>query len=197
MTVMNRIAECGNSGALMPIGNVRAVVIHRTDLCTLTPDNPHPIPDAELDGPKLAAVFRAQPGLGTGCRVPYHCLIRTDATIEQLLPLGIAGAHCIGWNHRSLAVAVVGDFTRIQPSLPQWDALCDVVATWAVLNGGLDIVGHTDVPGGSADPGKRCPGKFLGATAVEMEAFRRIPTGWMEWNAEGAAAYLAERGWTL
>jgi hypothetical protein len=198
MISINRIAECYDGrGVIMPIGNVRAIIVHRTDLCQWAPENPHPIPNDQLDGPSLCKVFMSQPGLGTGSRPPYHVLIKTDGTAEQMLPLSVMGEHCITMNHRSLAVAVVGDFNAIQPSLAQWETLVEVVASWAPINGGLDVLGHTDVPGGSANPGKRCPGKYLPVGPVEMEVARRLPVGWRLWNTEGVAAALAADGWGL
>jgi len=195
--IVNRVAECyDGKGSILPLLAVRAVIVHRTDLKLLTPNNPHPIPDALLDGPGLCRAFMAH-DLGTGRRPPYHVLIRQDGIAEQCLPLSIAGAHCVGRNHQSLAVAVVGDFRHILPSAAQWDALVWVVAQWMPINGGLDTVGHSEIPNGSHDPNKICPGRHINVRQVEIEALRSLPQGWRLWSPEGCAAELAGAEWVL
>jgi len=195
--IVNRIPECYDGrGGILPMAAVRTIIIHRTDLKLKTPNNPTPIPDALLDGPGLCKAFTAH-DLGTGRRPPYHVLVRQDGVAEQCLPLSIAGAHCIGRNHASLSVAVVGDFRYILPSSAQWDALVWIVSQWKPINGGLAVAGHSEIPNGSHDPGKICPGKHINVSQVEIEALRMLPPGWRIWSPEGCAAELAGAGWVM
>jgi hypothetical protein len=86
----------------------------------------------------------------------------------QTLPLDRQGPHAWKWNDRTLGIAAVGDFRYEQPSREQWFAaarLCRILEM--VFN--APLYGHDELPDGSTDPEKRCPGgywpipEFLGA----------------------------------
>jgi hypothetical protein len=156
---------------------IRLLVIHRTSLSKPGDDNPDPVSDLLLDGPRLALRFR-NTLLGTGGAVPYHFLVLIDGEVQQLLPLSVRGAHSKGYNHESIAVAVVGANLEHQKPLDmQLDSLVRLVAILRGINGGLRIVGHTDLPGASADPNKVCPGPYLAAADIDRMASSYLPTG--------------------
>lgn len=189
--IVNRIPECLFDSERRPldIDRIRYLVVHRIDLHRKGSDNPHPIPDAELDGPWLTAWHRTQPTIG---RCAYHFLIKTDGTIEQLLPLSQRGAHAIGLNGRSIAVALVGDFREITPRTEQLAALLTLGN--ALLPLCREMIGHTDTPGHSKDPGKVCPGNRIALPLVAMAIRGRLPDGWAEWTKERCADWARENG---
>lgn len=40
--------------------------------------------------------------------IGYHFVIRLDGTIESGRPIGKPGAHCVGWNNRSIGICYIG-----------------------------------------------------------------------------------------
>ncbi len=167
MKVINRIAECpsANRHTLYP-EDLRYLMIHRQSLARQTDANPIPIPDDELDGPMLTGKFSAVV-FRTGGLTPYPVLILADGTIEQLLPLSIRGAHARIYNRISLAVGVVGNTDERPMTDKQYESLVWVCQRLTPINGGLRIVGHTDMPGATRDPSKRCPGRYLSIDSLE------------------------------
>lgn len=204
LQVVNRIDEC-LTGREKPLSYDRLtyVVIHRTSLARKGPDNPSPVPDSLLDGPALAKAFRDNwkdppDGLGTGGRCPYHFLIRTGGTCEQLLPLSVRGTHAVSYNPISLAVAVAGDFRFKEPSPAQWRSLTDVVAALCVYKrNGLHIVGHTQVPDSSHDERKECPGDNLSMSDLlgrVRSTIQDTTPQWRGWTPDEARHHLIAKG---
>ena len=131
-------------------------------------------------GEEIAEAFRDTSkwaaGSYTGGEMPYHFIIRKDGTIDQCLTLGDHAPHARRWNASGLAVALIGDFRKHAPTPEQWDALKRFCGLWVLY--GLKLYGHTELPGGSKDPSKSCPGNML-----DMDELRR--------EAEAHAAELA------
>lgn len=201
--VSNRVAFCHDANPAnakpLPRTQITHLVIHRTDLDKLDPEaNPYPIPNNLLDGVALASRFKHQ-GLGTAGCVPYHFLIRlNDAyTIEQMLPLSIRGAHAIGYNWRSIGVALVGDFTKYAPAPGQYDRLVSLVATLLPINGGLLVGGHTDLPGAAGDARKVCPGPFLPIGPIKTSAEMKLPPDYQVWGQGQIDFVIAKAGIVL
>ena len=107
-----------------------------------------------IDDPKVAKY--------TGAEVPYTFIIGEAGTIWQCLPVSDYGAHARRWNVHALGVACIGDFRVHNMPAVQYSQLLRLCV---VLNfgfkKGLDIKGHDELPGGSSDPNKRCPGARL------------------------------------
>ena len=197
-TVVNRIIACRNTNCkILPYAALKFVILHRTDLCTLDLQaNPHPIENGLLDGPELAERFKNR-NLGTAGLTPYHFLIRAndpDFTIEQLIPITLRGAHAIGYNWRSLAVACVGDFRTNYIPHKMWNSLCELLALLIPINGGLDVVGHTDLPGAAADPNKVCPGQHLSPVSAKAQALSILPIDYASWNQGAIDHRLIQAG---
>jgi N-acetylmuramoyl-L-alanine amidase len=86
----------------------------------------------------------------------YHYLIKTDGVVERGRPWQSMGSHCKGFNHESIGICVVGDFSAAAPNADQLDALerlmadlCDVYglpATADTIRGHRDLV-DTECPG--------------------------------------------------
>lgn len=159
--IYDRIPECrnGNNTRRLIFDRVEYWIIHRISLA-----DQHLL-DENLDGPALARAF-SDVAMGTGKAIPYHFLILQDGIIEQLIPLSLRGAHAKGYNSKSWAVGVVGDFTKHDPTPLQWDLLTWLSRTMYPINGGLSIVGHTDLAGSSGDSKKVCPGQYLSVTQL-------------------------------
>lgn len=143
-----------SEGSILKPWQVKYLVIHRLHLRRLG------ILDKDLDGAKIIEAFK-NPKMKTKGRPPYHAVVKQDAGVEQMLPLAVKGAHAVGYNWQSWGIAVVGDFTKEKPVEGQTEALLEVCRVLAVANSGLEIVGHTELPGASDDPNKVCPGEFL------------------------------------
>jgi hypothetical protein len=193
-SVRNVVAECyEGSGRELKLDDVAFVAIHRISLTNRDDAaNPHPIPDELLDGPSLATRFR-NPALGTGGRTPYHLLVRVDGAVDQMVPLGVRGAHAgvpsphTGYNWRSWAIAVVGEYR--EASQAQLIAAARMTALLLPATRGARVFGHSELP--DATPNKVCP-----APVVQMESFRTrvaltIPGGWQ--LADRDAAFDAMR----
>lgn len=198
MVITDKTEEC-TTGKEQPLAWERLtyIVIHRVSLARKTKSNPDPIPDAMLDGPELAKVFRDR-GLGTGGKPPYHFLVCQGGTIDQLLPITKRGAHAIGYNAMSVAVAVVGDFRHKTPAPAQEQAIVELCAALVpVKRNGLLIVGHTDVPGSSADENKVCPGAYLSTPDLVRKVRDRLQEtqpGWRAFTREEAQRHLVAKG---
>lgn len=184
----------------LKLRHLRFTVIHRLSLANRARGNPRPVPDAELTGADVVERFR-DPLLGTGGMTPYHVLIRHDGTVEQLLRLSVRGQHMTDvrasprwYNWRTLAIAVVGNTDEGPPTVEQYGALIRVVRDLMPLTRGA-VGGHTDYPGASSDPHKRCPGKFLDPLGVRDSAARMLPDGWRQWGKQEAREFAAHRGW--
>lgn len=177
--VNNRIAECYSERAdgrdNLSRDAVRYLVLHRISLANHdAAANPAPLVDAELDGPGLAHRFRNK-GLGTGGKVPYHFLVRTDGAVDQLLPLSVRGSHAIGANSSSWAIAVVGEH-RVA-NVDQIESVIRLCAALVPLAPyGARIIGHDEIRGGSADARKVCPRPVVDPREIAGHVDRIIAT---------------------
>jgi hypothetical protein len=107
----------------------------------------------------------------TGGQLAYSLMIggdlgdpRWDGVIWQCLPVDDVGFHARRWSKPAIGVALIADPRKKPPSAKQRDALIDLLALLSV-GFGFDpfkaIKGHDELPGGSGDPNKRCPGPLL------------------------------------
>jgi len=196
-------------GITLRQGSLRYIVVHRLSLASFDEEaNPDPIPDHLLTGAELVQRFRNR-ALGTGGATPYHALVCLDngAHVEQLLRLSVRGAHAgdvrqgpehVGYNWRSLAVAVVGNADERHITGSQYTSLVRVCSQWLPMRaGGLFVEGHTFLPGASKDPNKRCPGRFLDMDTVRRSVDSMMPAGWQIWNEDTGQSWTAQHGWEI
>lgn len=146
--------------SVLDIRNLKYIVIHRISLSQYTESNKNPICDDDLCSEELVKRFY-NVGLGTGGRTPYHFLIRKNGDIEQMLPISARGTHAKGYNWQSVGVAIAGNSETNEIPDCQFKSLKLVCLILGRINNGLIVAGHTDLPGASSDPNKRCPGKYL------------------------------------
>ena len=95
---------------------------------------------------------------------PYHWLVYPDGSVKQLLRNREIGWHAGNWevNCRSIAIALVGDYTNSVPSIIVLQAVADIIRTHYrfILKDG--IIGHREVKM-TAPRTTTCPGNlFLG-----------------------------------
>lgn len=57
----------------------------------------------------------------------YHFLIRANGNVETGRPHRTIGAHVSGFNSRSIGVGIVGNFMTRLPSIPQLEALAELL----------------------------------------------------------------------
>lgn len=106
----------------------------------------------------------------------YNLFIRKDGTVDVVVPLEYRAAHAVGYNSRSVGIAVYGCFMdeldgrkcfNAHPTQAQLDSLDLVILglQWW-LGTKLAVNGHTELPGASRDPKKVCPGPNLDLNAV-------------------------------
>jgi hypothetical protein len=157
--VTNRIAECDDKDhRQVTRSKRRCVAVHRIG----GPELP-----GVHDAAGVARFARTQPKLGR--QMPYTFVIATDGTTEQALPIDEHGPHAASWNQAAIGVACLGDFRKTAPSNEQWAACADLVAALVFWLGPETLVrGHDELPGGSADASKQCPGPLW-----DMGKFRR------------------------
>ncbi len=149
---------------------VTGVIVHRIEVSQEDPsygDTPS----------EVARFFREHPigQQATGGDMPYPLLVDRDGNITQTVPLRFITPHAKAHNPRSVGVGVIGDFRERPPSPLQRAA---TIAVCAALIGrfGLQadaISGHDELQGGSNDPDKICPGRYLAPADLrdEVRAF--------------------------
>jgi N-acetyl-anhydromuramyl-L-alanine amidase AmpD len=116
-----------------------------------------------------AAAFFSNNPESTGGRMAYHFLVFEDGRVDQALTFEDMGQHTRGANHSSIGIAVIGDFRHVEPTIQQRAALVDLLLSLCRQLRIRQIVSHDEVPGGSADAAKVCPGPKLGLAQIKKE----------------------------
>jgi hypothetical protein len=193
--VQDRIAEClGDKAPRTALADKRRVVIHRVSFDVRTDDNPDPIDNELLDAAEIARRDARIKGIG---RMAYTVVIRTDALIEQALPLSAVGAHAIGANRDGIGVALVGDFRRDKLPAAQAINAVRLCSLLCMLNGGLELVAPDRVPGGSSDPSKQCPGRYFEVVRFAAQVAANMAPGWQTFSQPQIEDTLVAAGLVL
>jgi hypothetical protein len=193
--VIDRTTACLAGQPTLPLrySDLTCLVVHKTSVAAREdPWNLDPVPDGACTAVELARRFR-RPNHYTGGRVPYHFLIDRFGAVEQMVPLGARGTHAKGYNYASVAVAYLGE----QPTPEQLAALVAICSLLVPLNSGLDLVGHTQLPGASADPHKVCPSPHLDLAWLRQAAETAAPSGWRLLNRPHVEELLVGAGVVL
>lgn len=194
--VINRVAESYRPSKQVARGDLKWIVIHRCDLSTKTEANPEPIENAFLTASRMSEAFK-NPGMGTGGLMPYHGLVLADGRIEQAVPLSRRGSHAKGVNWCSLSWAVIGH--KEHATKLQFDAVVRV-ATFLVMyaRGNVGMLrGHDEIPGGSADPNKVCPGPVIDMQHLREAVSMRLPPDLQDWPTSRILSAVQETGLIL
>ena len=126
-----------------------------------------------VDAETAVAFFEANPEY-TGGQFPYNIIVRQDGIAEQVLELCEVGPHARRWNVPAIGVAFVGDFTVHEPSLVQRDNGIFLVAAICAWIGDYFCRAHDDLPGGSSDPRKQCPGRHFDVGGFRKDVAREV-----------------------
>jgi len=81
--------------------------------------------------------------------IGYHYVVLVDGDVQRGRPEYWDGAHAPGYNHRSIAICLIG---RDKFSDEQWDTLEWMVRDILNRYPGMEVVGHNDL-----DPSRTCP----------------------------------------
>lgn len=139
----------------------------------------------------VAKFFREHPDgvAATGGPMPYAIVIDFLGQAWQAAPLSWVTPHTKGHNRTTIGVAVMGNFTRHEPTVAQRKSTAWLLAGLLAWRPDLTIVGHTDTPNATNTPGKVCPGALLGMGVILDEA--------EEIRQQRATKYLAACGMEL
>jgi hypothetical protein len=192
LRVIDSCAECMplNPSVLRP-GNVNLVAVHRISLSARADGNPDPIPDDRLTGPELVRRFENRK-LGTGGKPPYTALLRTDASIEQMLPLLVQGQHAGSYNWCSWSVAVAGRYHERELPDRMWDTLVEALAVISVLP--RIVKGHTEL---DKEKIPNCPGDHISMAWLRAAVEKRMPEGCETWDIRRRLKHIQRAGFAL
>lgn len=132
-------------------------------------------------------LFNEEVAKVTGGELPYSVLVDRNGECWQGLSVNDVGKHAKRWNTPAIGVGVIGDFRQQSPTRAQYTALADFLAEllpsigrmpheW-VLERGQNVQalsGHDELPDGSSDPNKKCPGRFLPMAQLRDDVARII-----------------------
>lgn len=98
--------------------------------------------------------------------IGYHLVIYPDGSVHQGRPIDMIGAHCEGYNARSIGVNLTGNFEEAQPTQAQVDSLVVLLS---------DLMHDYNVPpeqvtGHNAWNATACPGRNLDAILPDIVA---------------------------
>lgn len=85
--------------------------------------------------------------------IGYHWVIYIDGSVHSGRNISEVGAHCSGWNSKSVGICLAGKGVYNQL---QWDALESLVKLLRITYEGTVIKGHYETSSGSSQ-GKTCP----------------------------------------
>jgi N-acetyl-anhydromuramyl-L-alanine amidase AmpD len=119
------------------------IIIH----CSATP------PDMDVDAKEIDRWHRQKGWLMIG----YHFVIKRDGTRERGRQINEPGAHCMGYNHRSVGICMVGGVDKQNNpennfTAAQWTTLAITVKEMQEQYKDAFVIGHREV-----QPGKACP----------------------------------------
>ena len=164
--VVNAVEECsdGKHDVLMP-EDAKIIALHRT---IWEPQDAVKIRKRfqsyeEVDGKTGLAPY-------TGGQNPYHFMVLRDGSVTQTIELGERGHHARRWSRQAIAVALCHDAHFAPMPDPMGVALKEILRLLCLWVGGVRgcLYGHSELPQGSADPNKNCPGFPMGSLRDEL-----------------------------
>lgn len=99
--------------------------------------------------------------------IGYHFVIRLDGTIENGRPIGKPGAHCLGWNNRSIGICYIGGLDNCgRPADTRTNAQREAMKTLICqlqhnYFGIRTILGHRDTSPDLNGDGRIEPNEFI------------------------------------
>ena len=100
--------------------------------------------------------------------IGYHFVVRLDGTVEPGRDVALDGAHCTGWNHRSIGICYIGGLdanghpadTRTEA---QKNSLRDLVAKLCKEYDIIELLGHRDTSPDLNGNGEVEPAEYIKA----------------------------------
>jgi len=121
--------------------------------------------------------------------IGYHYLVRKDGSIWRGRPEMLVGAHCRGYNDKSVGVCAEGDYEREQMPPEQEAAIVRLVQDLLQRYPGAKVVGHRElVP--TACPGRNYPLERIRKAAEVLSVFADMQGHWAQKDVE----WLAREG---
>lgn len=119
--------------------------------------------------------------------IGYHYIIEKDGKVSAGRPEHVSGAHCVGYNSKSLGICIVGNFDATSPTKEQEQAFIELYRDITKRNGELEVKEHRDFAN------KTCPGRN-----IEKDTFAKIAKNAIEpkrelLDSEPEAIKLAEK----
>jgi N-acetyl-anhydromuramyl-L-alanine amidase AmpD len=124
---------------MIPLKRVDFFVVHHT----VSP------PDTTIE--QVDSWHKSKGWIGAG----YHFLIKGDGSIERGRPENMQGAHTIGYNDRSLGIALAGDFSKTPPTEAQITSLTGLLLELRQKYHKATIAAHRHLQA------TECPGKLF------------------------------------
>jgi len=130
--------------------------------------------------------------------IGYHYFVRKDGSIYRGRPRDAVGAHCLGYNDRSLGICAEGDFEKEHMPVAQWKAILWLVNELKKIYPKAQVVGHRDL-NATACPGRYYPLAEIKAGKGPVEAIKEVLSGMFKdvpeghW-AKGSIERLAQLG---
>lgn len=143
------------------------------------------VPLEETDAYAIADFFEREPQWA-GPRMPYHIVFPVSGPPQQALELELIGMHAKGHNSSTVGLAVVGDFTKHEPTRIQTEGLTQVCLALDAWIGGAAIDRHTSI----GNYPKDCPGRHLDVEGLS----RKLAENRQPISPEDAEKQLAEIG---
>lgn len=109
----------------------------------------------------------------TGCG--YQYLIRKDGSVYRGRPEWAQGAHCKGYNAKSIGICLEGKFMEEDPALEQLNSLGELISDIRSRYGNIPVYGHkelnnTDCPGTHFPLDQVKSGNYGGGSSTPPEA---------------------------
>lgn len=162
MRVIDRIGVHATAGSRRAVSDIDLIMVHRVGKNGGT---------WEVGRANAKGLSNFRPLMqATGGKFPYHFVIDPTGVIEQTQPITTVAPHAMSQSHRSVAVACFGDFRSHAPSRMQCYALAHLISNLIEILPDVRVVGHTDVPGATADESKRCPGDKMDLEEITHQA---------------------------
>jgi len=115
--------------------------------------------------------------LGNGWSgIGYHFYVRKDGSVYRGRPIGTVGAHCIGYNDKSIGVCFEGDFQNERMSEKQINAGERLISYLLSIYPSAQVAKHEDFCS------TLCPGKYF--------EFEKIKKGVSEMTVEEAVEII-------
>lgn len=133
--------------------------------------------------------------------IGYHFYLRKDGRIYRGRPVGKTGAHCIGYNSKSVGICFEGNFETEKMPKVQLEAGRELLKYLKAIYPKAEIRRHRDL-NSTACPGRNFPFKEITDLTAKKESkeeefemiYDYIDENMPEWARE-TVKKLADRGW--